>query len=90
MMQMINENGSMKFFNINLKGLNGRPQPSLLHISTAHVYTLDVYTLEKKTNFQGGDLKCSFCSNKDSENIVHIISMCKAYSELRKRKFNEM
>ena len=90
----------MQFININLKGLNGRPHPCLRHIYTArdavkarcHVKFLccDVYTLEKKAKFQGGDPKCRLCCSKDSEKIVHIVSICEAYSELRMRILNEI
>ena len=88
---MASKNSSMKFLNINLKGLDGRPHPCLKHIrnsrdaikARSHLKFLccDVYTFEKKAKFQGGDSNCRLCSDKPVENIIHIVSCCSAYDK---------
>ena len=93
-------NSSMQFFNINLKGLDGRPHPTLFHINSprdalrarSHMKFLcgDVYTFEKKDKYQGGGSTCRLCSNQEVENTIHIVSTCLAYSELRGRIIIEM
>ena len=93
-------NSSMQFFNINLKGLDGRPHPTLFHINSprdalrarSHMKFLcgDVYTFEKKDKYQGGGSTCRLCSNQEVENTIHIVSTCLAYSELRSRIIIEM
>ena len=93
------KHSNMKFLNVNLKGLNGRPHPCLKFIRTtrdarkarSHLKFLcsDIYTFEKKGKYQGGSSKCRLCLN-ENENIVHIISICPTYSEIRTRILEEM
>ena len=49
-----------------------------------------MYTFEKKAKFQGGDSNCRLCSDKPVENIIHIVSCCSAYEDIRKRIFEEI
>ena len=85
----------MKFLNVNLKGLTGRPHPNLNHIvstrdvqkARCHTKFLcdDLYTYEKKAKYQGGSPFCRLCTEQstENENNIHIIATCKAYSEIR-------
>ena len=52
--------------------------------------TEDLYTYERKSLYQGGSPHCMAClkpdgSNQNIENLVHIITECKAYNEVRLR-----
>ena len=95
----------MKYLNINVKGLNGRPHPALRGALTtkeskklhAHIKLLssDLYTYEIKASYQGGSPHCRFCEGSEtqsspSENISHILTQCSAYSNKRNKIFNQM
>jgi len=92
----------MKFLNVNLKGLNGRPHPILSNINTtreamkarSHIKSLcdDVYTYEKRAKFSGGESTCRLCISQDEtdEDIVHIIAKCSAYEDIRSQILLEM
>lgn len=85
------KNSKMKFFNVDLKGLNGRPHPVLSGIFTtkdvqksrSHVKLLcdDLYTYEKRAKYDGGSPNCRLCFKEEQqeniiENVTHIISIC--------------
>ena len=93
-------NSKMKFLNVNLKGLNGRPHPALLQINTTRDYLRtrchlkflcdDFYTYERKAKFQGGSPCCRLCADNLNEDTVHIIATCTAYSDIRVRILDTM
>ena len=90
-------NSKMSYLNVNVKGLNGRPHPALSGILTtkcvrkarAHIKMLtgDLYTYETKSKYQGGSPHCRLCIEQGpkTENLVHIITECKAYKDVRIR-----
>ena len=90
----------MKFLNINLKGLNGRPHPCLYYVENtrdaqkvrSHLKFLcsDIYTYEKKAKYQGGSPICRLCSQSLIEDIPHVLLSCTAYREIRNRILTEM
>ena len=95
----------MQFFNVDLKGLNGRPHPVLSGIFTtkdvqksrSHVKLLcdDLYTYEKRAKYDGGSPNCRLCFKEEQqeniiENVTHIISICEAYTDIRERIKNEI
>ena len=93
-------NSKMRYFNVNLKGLNGRPHPVLHNIVSSrdalkarcHIKFLcgDIYTQERKSRYQGGSPICRLCDNHEKEEIVHILTICTAYKEIRERIMNEI
>ena len=93
-------NSKMKYLNVSIKGLNGRPHPALSGIVTtqsvqksrAHIKMLtdDLYTYEKKSKYQGGSSQCKLCSSENSEDLVHILTVCKTYEDTRSRILLQM
>ena len=89
------ENSCMKFFNVSLIGLRGRPHPALSNITTSHqakkakqhlkMLGGDYFTYEKKSKQSGGSPFCRSCRKDENEDIPHIIAGCTAYSEIRDR-----
>ena len=94
------KNSKMAYLNVSIKGLNGRPHPALSGIVTtqsvqksrAHIKMLtdDLYTYEKKSKYQGGSSQCMLCSSENSEDLVHILTVCKTYEDTRSRVLFQM
>ena len=98
-------NSKMKYLNVNIKGLNGRPHPALQGVSKtndikklrAHIKILcsDLYTSEVKAKYQGGSPHCTLCEGDSKnktpiENIYHIVMVCNAYSHIRRRILHQV
>ena len=94
------KNSKMIYLNVSIKGLNGRPHPALSGIVTtegvkklrAHIKMLtdDLYTYDKKSKYQGGSSHCMLCGSNDTEDLVHILTICKTYKEARIRILFQM
>ena len=93
-------NEYMKYFNVNLSGLRGKHYPCLSEIITPddvkkmrpHIKLLagDYLTYQKKydqTN-QGSPL-CRLC-HLEGETICHILAICPAYENKRKKILEDM
>ena len=93
----------MIYLNINVKGLNGRVHPALSGIvstqsvqkSRAHIKMLcsDVYTYKLKSEYQGGSAHCRLCldpNHDNTEDLVHILTQCSFYTEVRSRILFQM
>ena len=98
-------NSKMKYLNVNVKGLNGRPHPALQGVTLnksvqkmrSHIKMLcnDLYTFEIKSKYQGGSPVCRLCSGDNNEktyneNITHLLTQCKVYTGLRTRILHQM
>ena len=98
-------NSKMLYLNVSIKGLNGRPHPALSGVVTtqgvqklrAHLKMLtdDLYTYEKKAKYQGGSSQCRLCTVSDqttqnTEDLVHILTICNTYTETRLRILLQM
>ena len=94
------QNSKMLYLNVSVKGLNGKPHPALENIvgssqvkkAHAHIKMLcmDLYTYEMKASFQGGSPNCRLCEPSATpfmnvENLSHIIAICDAYKDIRRR-----
>ena len=99
------KNSKMRFLNVSVSGLSGRHHPALLNIMTSqdvnkmrpHIKMLcsDLYTYELKAKYNGGSPHCILCQepseNKENkENIIHILTSCKAYTTVRIKILEEM
>ena len=72
-------NSKMKYLNIKVKGLNGRPHPAIQGVSNttdvkklrAHIKMLccDLYTYEVKAKYQGGSPHCRFCEDDKIQGV---------------------
>jgi hypothetical protein len=93
-------NSLMQYLNVSLTGLRGRHHPALANIintqevqkSRIHLKMLagDFFTYEVKSNQSGGSPHCRCCpSPSPTENLVHILTSCVAYSEVRGRIVQE-
>jgi len=95
----------MTFLNIVIKGLNGRCHPALQGVKTTknvqsmrpHIKMLsgDYYTYQLRSEYQGGSPHCRLCleppfRTEHNEDLVHILTECGSYSEVRKRILSEM
>ena len=95
----------MSYLNVNIKGLNGMPHAALSGVVTtqsvqklrAHLKMLtdDLYTYEKKAKYQGGSSQCRLCTVSDlttenTEDLVHILTICNTYRETRLRILLQM
>ena len=91
---------SMQFLNVSLTGLRGRRHPALSAIRTAyevqksriHIKMLvgDYLTYDLKSTRSGGSPLCRCCCNQTSrEDLVHILTQCSAYKDIRDRMFPE-
>ena len=60
-----------------------------VHRSRPHLkmLSMDYLTYEKRAEQQGGKNLCRCCSHCLSENLMHILSTCEAYSDIRERVF---
>ena len=52
--------------------------------------TDDLYTYEKKSKYQGGSSQCMLCSSENTEDLVHILTVCKTYQDTRLRILLQM
>ena len=52
--------------------------------------TDDLYTYEKKSKYQGGSSQCMLCSNENTEDLVHIQTVCKTYKNTGSRILIQM
>ena len=57
--------------------------------------TDDLYTYEKKSKYQGGSPHCRLCTEpgqnvNNIEDLVHILTICKAYQDIRIRILFQM
>ena len=89
----------MKYLNVALSGLRGRRHPALSEILTTgevkaariHIKMLagDYFTYDVKANQSGGSPHCRCCSppSPSNEDLLHILTICEAYAEIRKRIF---
>ena len=94
------QNSKMRYLNVSIKGLNGRPHPALDNVLSsnqvqkmrAHVKMLcmDLYTYETRASFQGGSPNCRLCESTSIESHCHIIASCSAYEDLRLRILLQM
>ena len=94
-------NHKMRYLDVSLSGLRGRPHPALNNIITTievqrsriHLKMLagDFYTYEVKSDQSGGSPHCRSCSDdsKPVENLQHILTSCVAYSHIRDRMVGE-
>ena len=98
---MANTNSRMKYLNVSLSGLRGRNHPALANIVTTvqvqksriHLKMLagDYFTYEMKSKHSGGSPHCRCCPSTPTsplpppETLLHIITVCGAYSDIRKR-----
>ena len=100
-----NSNSKMSYLNVNIKGLNGMPHAALSGVVTtqsvqklrAHLKMLtdDLYTYEKRAKYQGGSSQCRLCTVSDlttenTEDLVHILTICNTYRETRLRILLQM
>ena len=93
------KNSSLKFLNVQLLGLSGRPHPSLLGItetrqvqklrSHLQLLTGDFPSFELIGYRQNSDQQCRLCLNP-LESIQHILTECSATSDPRNRIFPEL
>ena len=86
-------NSRMQYFNVNLLSLRGKPHYSLSNILTTqdvlkcrpHLKMLsgDYLTYEVKSKQSGGSCLCRCCESSLTESILHLITQCDAYKEIR-------
>ena len=89
----------LKYLNISLLGLSGRHHPALSGLITVtdvqksrhHLKMLagDLFTYEKKSEQSGGSPHCRLCSDNKSESVLHILTFCSAYNDIRTRILKE-
>ena len=92
-------NSNMKYFNVQLLGLSGRPHPALHHIletrqaqkCKAHLQLLfgDFAGYEVLGRQQQSDQSCRLCT-ADIDSTQHILTECPATSEIRERLLPEL
>ena len=90
-------NSLMEYLNVSLTGLRGRHHPALSGIITTqevqksriHLKMLagNYFTYEIKSIQSGGSPHCRCCvsSTPANENLIHILTICDAYSDIRDR-----
>ena len=94
-------NSCMQYLNVSVSGLRGRRHPAISGLFTTeevkhsrcHIKMLcgDYFTYSKKSNQSGGSPHCRVCGDKDEEeDILHIITQCSGYSEIREKKLDEL
>ena len=101
-LRVLAENNSrMNYLNISLTGLRGRRHPAMHDLITSHevqksrihlkMLAGDYLTYEVKSNQSGGSSHCRSCTSPSpSENLVHILTSCGAYSDIRDRMMSEL
>ena len=96
----------MAYFNVAVKGLNGRCHPALVGFHEAknipklraHIKLLcgDLFTYEQRSKYIGGSPHCRLClqdnpeSERPIENICHLIAECEAFAGVRENIVREM
>ena len=91
---------SMRYFNVSLLSLSGRPHPAISNVTTTHevrkmrphikILTGNYFTLEQKSIQSGGSPLCLLCDLSESESIEHLISRCTKISEIRDKIINSI
>ena len=91
----------MRFLNVQLSGLSGRPHPALQNIQTTQdskklrlhlkFLTCDLITdtVQCDTNNTTSALACTLCSASITDSTVHTLVTCRALTEVRNRLFPE-
>ena len=99
--RMSEENSKMRFLNVQLSGLSGRPHPALQNIQTTQdskklrlhlkFLTCDLITdtVQCDTNNSTSALACTLCSASITDSTVHTLVTCRALTEVRNRLFPE-
>ena len=87
-------NSKMEFMNVGLLGLSGKPHPIISGIRDSRdipklrmhlkFLTGDIVTGERLAIDRGSDPKCRICS-APKENIVHILTQCRALADIHER-----
>ena len=88
----------MTYLNVTLTGLRGRRHPALSDLITSldvknsriHLKILagDFFTYDVKANHSGGSPHCRCCPTPSpNEDILHILTICVAYADIRKKFF---
>ena len=92
-------NSRMKYLNISLTSLRGRPHSSLKYMITSHevrkarihlkMLAGDFLTYEVKSSHSGGSAHCRVCIKVTKvaiiENLEHILTSCVMYDDIRER-----
>ena len=97
--EMAANNSHMIYLNVSLLSLRGKPHPALSNILTSHevekyrphikMLSGNYLTYEVKSSQSGGSPHCRACS-ANSEDILHILTQCTAYKDIRNRIVNQM
>ena len=94
-------NSKMTYLNVSLAGLRGRHHPALSGLLTTkevksariHLKMLsgDYFTYSVRATQSGGSPHCRCCLNPtpQNEDILHILVICDAYTDIRKRMIPE-
>ena len=93
-------NSQMTYLNVSLTGLRGRRHPALSDLITSmdvknsriHIKMLagDYFTYDVKANHSGGSPHCRCCPTPSpNEDLLHILTSCVAYADIRKNLFPE-
>ena len=90
-------NLKMRFLNVNLNGLSGRPHPALKNIQTTQdckklrlylkFLTCDLIIDTDSSTFS---LACSLCTAVITDSTEHVLVSCQKLSEVRNRLFPEL
>ena len=94
-------NSCMQYLNVSVSGLRGQRHPAISGLFTTeevkqsrcHIKMLcgDYFTHMKKSIQSGGSPHCMVCEDKSlDEDILHILTQCSAYSDIRERKLQDM
>ena len=96
---------TLKFLNVSVSGLRGKPHPCLSNLLTTHdvlkaqthikMLCENYFTYEMRANQSGGSPHCRSCSQANqeytkSENLVHILTECGEYEDIRTRILPEI
>ena len=99
--EMAQNNSRMKYLNVSLTGLRGRPHPALANIVTTHEVRKsrihlkmlggDYFTYQVKSKQSGGSPQCRSCTvpSPPPEDLQHILTSCTAYTDVRLRILDE-
>ena len=99
-------NSKMSYFNVSVKGLNGRCHSALIGCKEtkdipklrAHIKLLcgDLFTYEQRSKYIGGSPHCRLCSHdnlkpeRPVENVCHLDAECEAFKDVRENVVMEM
>ena len=97
--ELAEENSKMKWFNVSMLGLQGKPHPLLQDVVTAHevkklrcqlkMLCGDFYCYSIKAENTGGSPHCRLCL-APVEDLPHVLSTCSAMGELRQTIVREL